>query len=154
MAGPSSRRGRRRRRTSSLTSSGRCSRSSPASSTTNALLTGTSGSSATSSPDHIVVRLPKEVTFENAERIGKELQVAISSGPGVIEVDLVGVSHLSGDGGAAFFTALLAARWHGTRVIATHAGRQVRHTLDLRCSSPRATCSSAWRTPGPRSSVK
>ncbi|MFE1776673.1 STAS domain-containing protein [Streptomyces sp. NPDC059008] len=84
---------------------------------------------APSGPDHVIVRLPRKVTSENAEYIGAALQKALSSGPPVLEIDLARVKHLSRDGSTAFFMALRAARRHGTRLIATHAGPQVRGTL-------------------------
>ncbi|MER0479964.1 STAS domain-containing protein [Streptomyces sp. Edi2] len=87
------------------------------------------GGGATSSPDHVIVRLPREVTVENAERIRKNLQKVLSSGPAVLEVDLSRVTHLDSVGGAVFITASRLAWQHGTRVIATHAGSQVRRAL-------------------------
>lgn len=84
---------------------------------------------AASAPDHVTVQLPREVTYENAERIRKNLQKVLDSGPDVLEVDLARVKHLSGDGGALFIMAYRSAQKQGTRVIATHAGPQVRYAL-------------------------
>ncbi|AWN30560.1 STAS domain-containing protein [Streptomyces sp. NEAU-S7GS2] len=84
---------------------------------------------APSSPDHVIVRLPRKVTIENAERIGMNLQKALDSDPDVLELDLTRVKHLTANGGTAFIMTLRSARRHGTRLIATHAGPQVRGTL-------------------------
>ncbi|WP_405905277.1 MULTISPECIES: STAS domain-containing protein [unclassified Streptomyces] len=83
-----------------------------------------------SNPDHVVVRLSGEITSTNAERIGKNLEEILRSQPGVLEIDLGGVTYLHGDGGTVFFMALRAARAHGTWVMVTHVGRQPLGTLN------------------------
>ncbi len=87
------------------------------------------GDRAASAPDHAIARLPREVTLENAKRIGQHFRELLGSGPTVLEIDLTEVTHLSPDGGAAFLMVLEKAQRQGTRLIATHAGPQVRRTL-------------------------
>ncbi|MFD7408977.1 STAS domain-containing protein [Streptomyces sp. NPDC059866] len=82
-----------------------------------------------SAPGHIVVRLSGEITSENAARIGAQLQDVLRSHPDVLELDLRRLSHLSSDGGTAFFMTVRAARAHSTRVIVTHTGHQSRGVL-------------------------
>ncbi|MGP8298290.1 STAS domain-containing protein [Streptomyces inhibens] len=80
--------------------------------------------------DHdVIVRLPREVTFENARHIGQHLRELLGSGPTVLEIDLTQVTHLSPDGGTAFLMVLETAQRQGTRMIATHAGPRVRRVL-------------------------
>lgn len=74
-------------------------------------------------------RPARDITTGNAERIGKNLEDLLGSGPTHLEIDLRKVTYLSGDGGAVFVMALRAARAHGTRVIATHVGPQARGSL-------------------------
>ncbi|MER6377935.1 STAS domain-containing protein [Streptomyces mirabilis] len=80
-------------------------------------------------PDHVVVRLSGEITSKNADQIGEELCEVLLSRPLVLEIDLTGVTYLSGGGCTALFMALLASRPHGTRVIVTHAGSRTRATM-------------------------
>ncbi|MFG2549432.1 STAS domain-containing protein [Streptomyces sp. NPDC048581] len=78
---------------------------------------------------HVVVRLSGEITARNAERVAERLRQALRTHPQVLEVDLWRVPHLSSDGCAAFFAALLAARPQATRVTVTHANARAHDTL-------------------------
>ncbi|MEV6542497.1 STAS domain-containing protein [Streptomyces sp. NPDC051665] len=79
--------------------------------------------------DHVVVHLSGEITTHNEKEIGERLREALDTRPGVLEVDLSRVTHLSNDGGAAFFRALRSPRPHGTLVTVTHASSRARTTL-------------------------
>jgi hypothetical protein len=73
--------------------------------------------------DHVVVRLSGEVT-SRTPRVGRRLRLVLRMHPAVLEIDLVDVTYLSPDGGAAVFMALREAKVRGTEVITTHTRRQ------------------------------
>ncbi|TWV33128.1 hypothetical protein FRZ03_31385 [Streptomyces misionensis] len=50
-------------------------------------------------PQHVVVRLSGESTSKNTGRIEEDLRHALRSKPGLLEVDLLRVTYLGGDGG-------------------------------------------------------
>jgi anti-anti-sigma factor len=70
--------------------------------------------------EHVVVRLPGEITWTNVGHFGGSLRAVLHSRPAVLEIDLGEVSYVSGDGVVVFFTALREARARGTRMIVTH----------------------------------
>ncbi|WP_371575997.1 STAS domain-containing protein [Streptomyces sp. NBC_01314] len=76
-----------------------------------------------------MVQLHGDLDVRSAAATGRRLVRLIHTGPGVLEVDLADVPHLSPTGCAALFTALRAARAHGTRLVLTHPNEQVRVML-------------------------
>ncbi|WP_425276561.1 STAS domain-containing protein [Streptomyces nigra] len=103
-----------------------------------------------SAPDHRVVRLCGTLDAGKAEATGQRLVRLIKAGPGVLEVDLAGVEYLSPDGCETLFTALHAARAHGTKLIVT---RTRTHGHDQSCirSASLAPCPPRPRMTGDRS---
>ncbi|WP_189964548.1 STAS domain-containing protein [Streptomyces violascens] len=95
----------------------------------------------------VVVRLRGEITATNEEETGRQLRAALYGRPEVLEIDLTDVSHLSGDGAAAFFTALKAARNSRTQLLVTHASPQAR-TMLTRMGLVRALRHDDGRGPG------
>ena len=78
---------------------------------------------------HEVVRLRGDLDFRTVNATSRRLRNLISEGPEVLEVDLTEVGHLSPEGCAALFSALRAARRHGTRLVVTHPSDQARSTM-------------------------
>jgi anti-anti-sigma factor len=78
---------------------------------------------------HEVVRLRGDLDARSAGRTGRRLLRVIETGPDVLEVDLTELRHLSPVGCAAFFTAVRAARAHGTRLIITHPSDQAQTVM-------------------------
>ena len=77
----------------------------------------------------VKVRLRGEVDAANAGEAGRLLCGALRPGVTVLEVDLVGVRHVSADGSRAFFAVLSEARACGTRMTVSHADPFVQRIL-------------------------